>query len=190
MPEKTKPATQGAQPGARRRPRHTRAARAMSRQLDGLSATPANTATIGLLADLLGVWARRMIVMNPTAAGHVYRACLAAWMDAREARGGYDSADPHEREAGAYHTAVMNRLGELFGGDDHEANIFDRERSAALAALMRPEVEGVLARVELAVAPGGETTPACADIDPDPWDELGKEFEDFLDELGKGTDGD
>jgi len=152
MPKKNNqkpPRTQG-----RRRTRHVASVYETARALDTLKATPENQQTISLVGDLLAMWTRYAVEINPTAAGRLYLALCDSWQDNRNELYGDDNlSDPREQGTVMFHAALINRFRELFGQhSDVPVYEGDRKRARTLAAHMTANLDAMRERVGKASA--------------------------------------
>jgi hypothetical protein len=162
---------------APRRDRHTSHVYEVVRNLDTLKETAANAEQIVALADALALWAHTMIRLNPTSAGHIYRALCDAWKHNRnELYGVENMSDPRERRTVAFHGLTLDCYRALMGvppdGTPKYQPLIDER--AALLSLMAEQAQGIIERTDgpqaEAIDPAEPTQPGAV-VDLQCWRE-------------------
>jgi hypothetical protein len=130
------------------------------RALETLKVNEGNAAQVELLADVLALWTRYMLEVNPsTAAPRIYRALMDAWKDNRgELYDPDDDNDQRDRRTVNFNVAFHSRFAELSGEPTPtfaawEGNV---TRAAELAREMISELNGMRERVYQAATVQGK----------------------------------
>lgn len=151
-----------------RRTRHVPSVYESIRTLETLNPTSAHPGALALLCDVLALWARHMMALNPNAAAHVYRALCDAWGEnRRELYDELDMDDPRDRATVAYHGAFRARLGELLGKKPDRIYPGDRRESEKLLGTIQRDLVAMCQRAVAAAAPNGEAAREMPDESPD-----------------------
>jgi hypothetical protein len=161
MKNKTNTARKGTATKPARKRRLMPSAYEKIRALETLKETEGNAEQVALLGDVLALWTRFMLEVDPsTAAPRIYRALMDAWHENRELHGD-DMDAPHDRGASNFHGAFLARFGDLMGEKPALPHWEGKRRHSVEAAFdMIATLNEMRERVHKATALQGESDSA------------------------------